>query len=250
MANHVMKMNYQRKTQKSWASTCMLISPATSNIWSQSATVQTPSNDIGFFYNGVNDKTSKKATDFRREMATNGQIQYSHPMQMSDYDKISYNNIPSLRSPPLFSTKLLSSTCLSPEHHKTFGFSAPSTKIHHRYAGFFNSANGYKSVMMSMKNFQANHCRDFSQNHCNTWYLTSPRTDPRKRWEQAEGTNQSNFSSKPSSAWSSQKILVPKHERLMHPLHLQEESKTKHCRSPRKKFSPGKKGYKTNSTKP
>jgi len=104
--------------------------------------------------------------------------------------------------------------------------------------------------MMSKKNFQANHCRDFSQNHCNTWYLTSPRTDPRKRWEQAEGTNQSNFSSKPSSAWISQKILVPKHERLMPPLHLQDENKTNCCQSPRKKFSPGKKGYETNSTKP
>jgi len=104
--------------------------------------------------------------------------------------------------------------------------------------------------MMSKKNVQANQRRDFNQNHSNTLYWTSPKTDPRKRWKQAEGTNQSNFSSKPSSAWISQKILVPKHERLMPPLHLQDENKTNCCQSPRKKFSPGKKGYETNSTKP
>jgi len=107
--------------------------------------------------------------------------------------------------------------------------------------------NENPSFMIPNTTFPVNKQRVITQNQSNDLYSNSQRTDPNMWWKQAQDTIHSSFASKPSSRFQTRRI--PVHERRL-PVHLMKKVRSNRCGSPLKKYSPIKKGYKTNSTKP
>jgi len=254
MLNCVMNGNCQPKTKNLNTSISWPMRPVISNVQIHSVIVQNPVNEIKFFFNGFRDEGSKAAVH-RPEIATNVKSQYPQ-MQTSYYDKLqSYDHTHSTSSSRISKkTVLVPRSVPSPhKHHKTFCFSVPwitenSLSIG-GYCHISTPTNGNQSFMTPNRKFTAYQRRVISQSPSKNWYWTSPRYDPHVQWKQAKGTYHSSFGNKSSSAQRSQSRRIPPHERIP-PVHLQNKNKINRFGKPRKKFSPCKKGWKTNCTKP
>jgi len=220
----------------------------------QSAVSQSPANEFKLFWNGYTDKGSK-AVLFRPENTLNEQKRYSPRKQTSENSKLqSYEHVRSPRS--ISSGQTVSPRPLSSSHRhdKSFNFPTQSIKWTTNHS---LSVNGYGHANMSIHeshssmvqniNFQVNAGGGIRQKQ-NDYYATLP-TDPYMWRPPATRTYRNNI----GDNWSQEARIgtrrTPQRQRRL-PIHLQKKFTPNRSRSRCKKFSPQKKGYETNSTKP
>jgi len=215
----------------------------------QSAVSQSPGNEFKLFFNGYTDKGSK-ALLFRPENTLSEQKRYSPRKQTGENSKLhSYEHVRSPRS--ISSCQIASSRPLSSSwrHDKSSNIPPQSIKW---MADKSLSINGYGHVNMSIYeshtsmvqniNFQFN-AGEIRQKQYD-YYAALP-TDPYMWRPPATRPYRNNWSQE--ARFGTRR--TPQRQRRL-PIHLQKKFTPNHSRSRCKMFSPQKKGYETNSTKP
>jgi len=255
MANYFMNTNYQPNVQNCNVKMGKEISSPTSKFQGQSVVSQSPVGEFKFFFKGYADNESKAV--LFTENTTDVQQQYSPKKQTSEYAKVQpYERVHISGSPVNSNSQMFSPKSLSSprQHHKTFSFPTRSTKWMTEnslsvggYCHISTSMHENQTFVMQNKNFQVNKPCIGRQNQ-NNYYAGLRTMDPHLWLSPTKGTHNNR-----GHNWSSEAKFgtrrIPQHERRL-PVHLQRKFTPSGIGRVCKKFSPKKKRYRTNSTKP